>query len=101
MVEMQEQAFAAIQKAEPKEVVVDESGDRTHDDVEHAEAARAGRFRGHLCAQRRVAVHVVNVVGEGGIGMVDESVFELTGLALQPDVFMDQAVFEAGGATAE
>ena len=64
-----------LEKSETEEIVVDECRRRAHDDVEHAEAAVAlGDC--HLRAEGRVAVHVVDVIGEGGVGVVEERVSE-------------------------
>ena len=68
---MKEQAFAAVEKSEPKKVIVDERCNWTHDDVEEAESAVAFGDR-HFGAERGVAVHVVDVVGEGRVGVVEE-----------------------------
>ncbi len=71
MVEVQEQAFAAVEKSEAKKIVVDEGCERAQDDVEQAEAAVAFGD-GHLGAEGGVAVHVVDVVGQGGVGVVED-----------------------------
>ena len=71
MVEVQQQAFAAVEKSEAEKIVVDKRDQRTQDDVDDAE--RTLPFGDdHLRAQRRVAVHVLDVVGERRVGMVDE-----------------------------
>src|SRR5580698_817083 len=75
MVEVEEQAFAAIEKSEAEKIVVDECRERAQDDVEEAEATLALGNR-HVCAEGGVAVHVVNVVGEGGVRVVENGVFE-------------------------
>jgi hypothetical protein len=38
MVEVQQQAFAAVEKSEAERIVVDECGQRAQHDVDHAEA---------------------------------------------------------------
>src|SRR5262249_31900263 len=72
MIEMQQQPFPSIQKSQPEKIVVDKSSPRTQHDVENAEAHPPLRCD-HFCAQRRVAIHVIEVVGQSGIGMVKES----------------------------
>src|ERR1700674_1457822 len=72
MVEVQQQAFAAVQETEAKEVVVNKGGYRPQENFEHTESARPIGF-GPPRIERRVSVHVVDVVGECGVGMVDES----------------------------
>src|SRR3984957_9622474 len=53
VVEVQQEAFAAVEEAEAKEIVVDERCQRAQDDVDRAEADFAVGFRDdHLCAQR-------------------------------------------------
>ena len=95
MVEMQEQAFAAIEEAEAEDVVVNEGGNRSEYDIQDAEAGVAFGD-GHLGAQRGLAVHVVEVVGEGGVGVVEEGAVELAGDSCgEPGVFVDEAVFES------
>ena len=47
----------------------------TDDDVEEAEAAAAFSDR-HLGAEGGVTVHVIDVVGERGVGVVEEGLFE-------------------------
>src|ERR1022692_1765616 len=76
MVEVQEQALAAVEKAEAEEVVIDERRKRPQDDMDEAEAAVALGNR-QLRAQRRITVHVAEVESERGIGVVNERVVEL------------------------
>src|SRR5579864_1210179 len=71
VIKVQEEALAPIKKSEAKDVVVEERSRRTDHDVEHAEAALA-LGDDHLRAERGVAVHVVDVVGERGVGVVEE-----------------------------
>ena len=71
MVEVQQQAFAAVEKSEAEKIIVDKRRQRPQDDVEQAEAAVAlGDC--HFRAQGRIAVHVVDVIGERGVGVVDD-----------------------------
>src|SRR5437762_2728068 len=73
---------------------MNERGQRPQDDVEHAEAARAA-MAGHFRAQRRIAVHVLDVAGERGIGVVDDGAIQPAGvaIALQLNVLVNGALF--------
>src|ERR1039458_7555293 len=71
VVEVQKQAFAAVEKSEAEKIIVDKRREWTQDDVEQTEAAAAFGDC-HLRAQRRVAVHVVDVVCERGVGVVEK-----------------------------
>ena len=75
MIEVEQETFSSIEKAETEDVVVGEGRPRADDDVEEAETARAlGNC--HLGAEGGVVVHVVDVVGQGGVGVVEEGVVE-------------------------
>jgi hypothetical protein len=69
VVEVQEEAFAAVEESEAEKIVVDEREDRAEHDVDEAEANLAFGDD-HLGVKRRVAVHVINVVGESRVGVV-------------------------------
>ena len=71
MVEVQQQPFAAVEEAETEEVVVDEGCQWTQHDVAHAESDWARRHD-HLRAQGRVAVHVLDIIGERRVGVMDD-----------------------------
>ena len=77
MIEVQQQALASVEKSEAEKVVVEECGRRANDDVEDAEA-HAASGDNDLRAERRVAVHVIEVVGEGGVGVVDQGAAQTT-----------------------
>src|SRR5271170_6165624 len=72
VVQVKQQAFAAIEESEAEEVVVDESEQRTHDDVGKAEAAVALRDC-QLRAQRGITVHVAEVERKVGVGVMNKS----------------------------
>src|SRR3984885_6576510 len=103
MIEVQKQSFAAVEKSESKKIVVGEGGDWPQDDVEHAEAARAFSDC-HLRTKGGIAVHVVDVVGEGGIGVVDDLdraahfviqrrlIFDTM---VEAEILVNQTIFEA------
>src|SRR5208337_173463 len=71
VVQMQQQALAAVKKSEAEKIVVDKRKQWPQHDVDHAESDFA-LGHNHLRAQRRVAVHVLDVVGERGVGVVDQ-----------------------------
>lgn len=103
---MEEEAFAAIKEAEADEVVVEEVGGGSEEGVEKeggevgAPAALGGQ---ELGAKIAVAVHVLQVGGERGVGVVEEVVPEGGGGAGGGDGLVDGAVGEGevGGATKE
>ena len=65
---MQQQPFAPIEESETKKIVVDKRGHRAHDNVREAEAAPSRCLR----AEGGVAVHVIDVIGERRVRMVNE-----------------------------
>ena len=71
VVQVQKQSFPAIQKSEAKEIIVDKRGQRPQNNVDHAEAAMSFRAR-CLRAEGGVAVHVIDVIGERRVRMVNE-----------------------------
>ncbi len=100
MVEVQKQAFAAVEEAEAEEIVVDECCARAQDDIEHAEAALAFSYC-HLRAEGRVAVHVVDVIGEGGVGVVEDGAVQTAGRAIEFNVLVNRPVLESARAATE
>ncbi len=72
MIEVEEQSFAAIQESKAEEIVVDECRHGSNHNVEDAEADSTLGDE-HLGAEGRIAVHVIDVIGEGGVGVVDDS----------------------------
>src|SRR5437660_6287651 len=76
VIEVQQQAFAAVEKSEADEVVVDECRQWTQNDVDEAEAAVSFGDR-QVRAQRGITVHVTEVESQGWIGVVDERILEL------------------------
>src|SRR5579872_663700 len=98
---MQEQAFAAVEEAQAEKVVVNEGENGTEDNVRDAEAdfALGGD---HFCTERRIAVHVVDVVGEGGIGVVKDSAGPQAGdVAVDLYGFVNGPFFKSAMRTAE
>ena len=69
MVKMQQQSFAAIQKTQTKKVVVDKREPGPDHDVDYAES-RTPLRHGHFRAQRRIAIHVIDVIGKGRVGVM-------------------------------
>ena len=77
MIQVQQQSFPAIEESEAEKIVVDEREHRPQDDVDETEPHFPFGDH-HLCPERRVAVHVLDVVGECGVGMVYEVNFRVT-----------------------
>ena len=98
---MKQQSFAAVEESEAKKIVVDERRQRTHDDVDHAELGFS-LHHDHLRAQRRVTVHVFDVVGERGVRVVEQRArLDLSGRSVHLDVFVDRAILELPSPTSE
>src|SRR5260221_2994155 len=95
VIEVQQQAFFAVEEAEAEEVVVNESKPRANNDIDKTEAFLAISDR-HLRTQRRVLVHVLNVAGEGGVGVVKEVTCERSNYAVNLDVFVNSSILETG-----
>src|SRR5271167_916543 len=100
VVEVQQQAFAAVEEAAAQNVVVEKRQAWADDDIHQAETALTLGDR-HLCSQRRVAVHVVEVAIERGIGVVQKMVLQSCGGAVQANVFVDQPILELAHPTAK
>ena len=99
VVEMKQEAFAAVKEADAEDVVPDEGedGDEGYVPDEGGEGAAGFSFGDKdLSAQGAVAVHVLEVALEGGVGVVDEIAFEGFELAGEGDGLVDGAVSEAG-----
>ena len=70
MVELEQQTFTPVQKAESEKVVITEGRQWSQHDIDQAETAwPIGGC--HLSTQGRVAVHMVKVVAECGIRVVN------------------------------
>ncbi len=97
---MEQEAFAAVEDAETEEVVPDEGREGDHEDVVcEGDDGAAGLALGdkELRAEGAVAVHVLEVALEGGVGVVDEVSMEGLEVAGEGDGLVDRAVGEAGG----
>ena len=96
---MEEQAFAAVEKAEAAEVIPHKGEVGDAEDVPikggpgTAGAALADEEFG---AEVAVAVHVFEVVVERGVGVMDEVEIEGLGSAVEDDGFVDGTLFKAG-----
>jgi hypothetical protein len=100
VIEVQQEAFAAVEEAEAEEVVPEEGEDGDEEDVpvEGEDGAADAVFGDEdLCAEGGVAVHVLEVTLEVGIGMVNEVVAEGVELALEGNGLVDGAFGEACG----
>ena len=96
--EVQQQSFASVKKAEAEKIVIDEGHQRTHCDIYDAES-RSSLGDRHFCPQRGIAVHVGDIVGDGGITVVQESaLLESGGCAADLKGLVHGAVFKAPAA---
>ncbi len=98
VIEVHEQAFAAVEKAEAEEIVLDEGEARDDGDVPvEGDGGAAGFALGdeEAGAEGAVAVHVLYVALEVGVGVVDDVVVEGLELALEGDGLVDGALGEA------
>jgi hypothetical protein len=76
---VEQEAFAAVEEAQAENVVVDERGDWVEDDVPEEGEGVAARFAAGYSEARHlgaVALHVFEVLGEGGVGVVEEVAVE-------------------------
>ena len=99
MVEVQEETLAAVKEAEAEEVVPLEAEQRGDDDArEKGEGVGAGAafVDEQLGAEGAVAIHVLDVGGERGVGVVEEVAVEGGGGAGETDGLVDGASFELG-----
>ena len=99
MVEVEEEAFAAIEEAEAEDVIPLEAEHREDDDAcEESEEVGAGAalVDEELRAERAVAIHMLDVGRERGVGVVEDVTVEGGGGAGEADGLVDGAVFELG-----
>jgi len=100
VVEVQKQAFAAVEEAKAKEIIPLEANEREDDDArEEGEDIGAGAavVDKELGPQRAVAVHVLDVGRERWIGVVKDVTIESGRGAAEADGLMDRTGFELGG----
>src|SRR4029450_3238713 len=100
MIHVQQQPRPSIQEAKPKDVVVDERCKRTQREI-HRREMQGPLSNNHLCAKRRVAIHVLDVVGDGWVRMVNESTLKVASFSLESHVFVNESVLELGCAATE
>ena len=100
MVKVQKQALTTIKKSQPKKIVVDEGSERAEKDIEQAEAPFATGDH-HFSAERRVAVHVVDVLIERGVGMVDERASKPLRWSMELNILMNGSVLEPASSPTE
>ena len=96
---MEQEAFAAVEKAEAEEVVPDKGGEGDHEDVVcEGDDRAAGLALGdeELGAKGAVTVHVLDVALERGVSVVDEVGVQCLEVAAEGDGLVDGAVGKAG-----
>ena len=91
---MQQQAFAAVEEASAQDVVVEKRQARADHDIEEAESNGTIAGHGHLRAQRRVTIHVLQVAFERGISVMQKMILQLRRWTAYLDVFVYEAIFE-------
>ena len=100
VIEVEQEAFAAVEEAEAEEIVSEEgeSGADYHV-VKEGEAGAAGVsfVDDGLRAEGAVAVEAFDVALYGGVGVVDDVMLESFGDAVQGNGLVNGAVGEAGG----
>ena len=100
VIEVEQEALAAVEEAEAEDVVPEEGegGDEEDVPVEREQIA-AGALLGdqEAGAEGAVAVHVLEVALEGGVGVVDEVVIESFSASLEGDGFVYGTFGESGG----
>ena len=101
VVEVQQEAFAAVEEAEAEDVVPEEGegGGRRGRSSRRRATERLVRALGdeEVGAEGAVAVHVLEVALEVGVGVVDDVVVEGLELAVEGDGLVDGTLGEAGG----
>ncbi len=99
MVEIQEEALATVEEAEAEDVIPLEAEHREdHDAREEGKEVGVGPavVDEELCAERAVAIHMLDVGRERGISVVEDIVVESGGGAAEVDSFVDGSGFELG-----
>src|SRR5579863_2832516 len=96
---MQQQPLATVKEAEPEKVVVNESQQWPKHDISNAEPAIT-LGHGDLGTHRRIAVHVVDVAAQGGIGIVNQRVGKRARWAIHFNRGMRAVFFESSCTTA-
>ena len=97
---MQQQTFAAIQKAEAEDIVTEELEGGNDEDVpmeREPGAAGAMLLKQETCAKTAVPIHVLEIAFERGIGVVDEIEVKGFGGAIEADGLVDGTLFKGGG----
>ena len=95
---MQQQPLAAVEEAEPEDIVPHKGELRDEEDIADERGQRAADLAGgdqQLAAERAVAVHVLDVGFQRRIGVVDDVVVERGGFAVEGDGLVDGPIFEA------
>ena len=93
VIHVKQKSFFAVQEAEPKNVVIDKGCERTQGQIEGCESDWAFCDH-HVGSQGRIAIHVFDVVGDCGIGMVDQRAIEPSCFSIELHVFMHETILE-------
>src|SRR5215472_7786478 len=94
VIQVQQQAFAPVEKSETEKVVVDKGEPGPQHNVAETETDFAFR-RHHLRSQRGIAVHVLDVVGEGRVGVMNQGAIRHDlRVPFDVGVLMDRAIFK-------
>src|SRR5579864_3722597 len=91
MVQVQQESFFAIEETESNKIVIEKCQERPHGDIQEAESDLAFGNH-HLRAERRVAVHVLDVIGDCRVGVVDDWGNHFYGQCSELDIFMDKTI---------
>jgi hypothetical protein len=100
VIEMQEEAFATVEKAEAKEIVSEEGECREKENViakSKGRAARVSFVDDDLGTKGAIAIEALDVTFESGIGVVDDIRVEGFDVAAYGDGLVDRTIGEAGG----
>src|SRR6185437_8720557 len=98
---VQEQPFASIKKTKTQEVVVKKCPARTRNNIECTKSTPPLGHR-HLRAQRGIPVHVLNVRGQRGISVMQQSaVLDCSCPSFDLEIFVHGPVFKSSRALFE
>src|SRR6185369_9949084 len=97
MIYMQQEPRLAVEETESEKVVENERCERTQRQVDRGEMHRP-LGHNHLGAQSRVSVHVLDVVGDGWVGVMEEGAVQLVSLSFEFHIFVNKSILESSRA---